>query len=1484
MDNKQINTNQFSGMNKDINQSLLKNNVVTHARNATIDSVQGDMILYQTESSPKFCCEFPYTPIGHELLPDNTYVIFLTDDVNSEIGIFSEKTCTYTKKFSASWLNFNRNSLITAQTKENNDGSYSVYWSDAKRNPDRTINLSKLSSATEDNTLLTKLITPPVINFRQSNNGVLPDGTYQVAIAYSINKVKYSDYYITIPKPIIDKRGSAIEITVEANDIDFDEYEVVIIQSKESTSIAKRVGYYPRKTRNITVSNFDRPEYSVIQLSDLVVTNTPIIASDQIDGNNQYLFRIGTESVPEIDHQLKCMNVEMEYVIWQVPEDYYKEGDKVGYYRDEVYSFYRQLLHKTGYWSSEFHLPGRKATSSELANAQGQDNYEASITHCDPITPRKRWQVENTASLPKLTGNTRTDECKEIEVGYGKMGYYESTDTYPNNPIQYGDQAGKPILLPRFPDECKAPRYSVIDGKNYINILGVRFKNLPDPEDPNWVGYRIIRADREGNRSVISRGLFTNMRSYTDNQNDIPKEVFYSNYGVNSLSPDPYLSSTQTVYKNKKENNYTPLSTFHKDKFTFYSPHNNIGRYSPTTEVKFETEEIADVQGNFEITQGHPKLTLLTQFSFWLTIAIAALETSMEAAGALSKETGREIDKSVPPSVKHSSFIKPNSFLASIGTSVSQAITSVLAGDLQGFKLILQIITLIANLAILPVLFTLTAMKYATELLDIIYNFIDPTDYAYQYNSKAFFNKQKCITTGNKRRYVKSSNYLLNGIQEVDGLTFNNFNRADTIYINTNSEIQQPETKDTSLVQYSDGVVSSQGVGYYGTLKVNNPNQYGRIETTFQNILCHNNTLPLQSTSPIIFGGDCWINRFSIKNPFLFFTQDLAFPETKENIGYNYRLYRNVAYPRYWLDSFKYDFSSLLNKTVINRARFTRTTDAKYNLFGVQNDSDNKFRVDAKMFTSYNTVLEFFVESDYNLEAREKPKDDSTYYKKDKSTNLSDIFNPKKLKIPEQFVYDKSFSKLADQIAAQPQRDDYNPAIYSTVYQYSKNRFAYSLPAYQEQSFDNWLYFLNNNGYEFPRSEYGTLTSVMRIDGERLMFLFDGSSPYVLLGRQQLETKDGTAIQIGDGGLFAQPPKETIYTEQNFGNSQSKFGHVSTNFGPFYIGERQGRLLQFSDIPKDITENGIYYWAKTYFPIKLKEYFPTFSNMDNPVTGCGYLMGYDATKRIIYVIKKDYVPKYKEIKWDETKKSFYYNSLRIELSDINYFEESSFTLSYSPLLQQFISYHDWHPEWIIAAERNLVSIKDNKAYIHNIDCQDYCTYYGVKRPFEIEYVDSNKFRTAVLTNIFYYQETFKYYEDCINKYLSQENFTHMIIYNNNQTSGLLKITKYPDNPYLAYEYPKQTALGYEVLCENVENEFRINQIQDIYAKNNLAPVIEKSNGYDLIVNPAAHDFKQNPLEAEDFRHYDTRIRLINDNPQGKMIIKITAQQNLNSPN
>jgi hypothetical protein len=55
------------------------------------------------------------------------------------------------------------------------------------------------------------------------------------------------------------------------------------------------------------------------------------------------------------------------------------------------------------------------------------------------------------------------------------VGYHQSTEVYPDNKIMFGQDAGQPIRFHKMPDEAKVPRYSIIDGKTYINILGSPF-------------------------------------------------------------------------------------------------------------------------------------------------------------------------------------------------------------------------------------------------------------------------------------------------------------------------------------------------------------------------------------------------------------------------------------------------------------------------------------------------------------------------------------------------------------------------------------------------------------------------------------------------------------------------------------------------------------------------------------------------------------------------------------------------------------------------------------------------------------------------------------------------------------------------------------------------------------------------------------------------------------------------------------------------
>lgn len=1503
--NNSIEPNSFTKvLDLNLNTSLTKDDTVTYARNATLFSQQGDLIFYQTEMGNKKVTDIPYPLIGHERLPDGTFVLFMTNDISSEIGIFNEVNYSYKKVLNASWLNFNRSYLITAKSKEDSFGNFNIYWSDQRRNPDRILNLSNASEATSDSIRLAKIITPPLVDIKKSTAGILPNGTYQAGIFYSISGVKFGQFYgLTLPQSIFstNNNNGALEVEIDNLLNEFKEFQLVIIQTTKNTTTAKIIGTYPRETQKVHISNFEDPEYLPINLSELVLENVVYPASDQINGNNQILFRVGLETIPEVNYQSKAFEIEAEYVAYQVPENYYEYGDKVGHYRDESYLYFVQLIHKLGVYSSSFPLKGRNARSSDIQLASGNDVYETKVPSCVVDEPIKVWQASNTASPMAKIETEFKDGCEGREIGFGEFAFSESKDTYPDNET-YGEYAGMPIQLFKFPDEAKVPRFSVVDGKNYLNILGVRFKNIQAPTlkdgsiDTNWIGYRIIRADRRGNKSVISRGMLTNVRSYKDNVTE--KDVFYTNYPFNDLSADQLISETQTTFKNNVENDFTPAKGVYFDRFNFYSPHNYIGKYSLGEEIKIETEEVAEVSGNFEPVYKHPKNRLLSLFSFWLAAAMGATQALLTTLGKTTYTSNSESDESVTAGVRFdiSKEYKLETVDDLIGLDVIGLTTDAIKAldPTKILDFIRIILVTITALGLKVLAFTFIGIQYANIVLDAIYKFLGYTQYAYQYNSKGLFNKQFGVKTGFKRRHLDEYRYLGSGIISLKDGLYQNFGKHNTVYLKLNENISGYANIDnTRNTATNFGVcnditsqIQSKAVAYYATSKILNPNQYGRIESNTNFILTHNNYFTF-GDSEIVFGGDCWINKFSVLNKHKFFTQDISNFNYADGAEFDYRQYRNIGYPRFWMNSFQYDFSELISKDVTNFSTFSRTVASRHNLDCKGDDKENIFRVDdAYFYTSYNGVLEFFVESDFNLAFREENTDVENLFYSEKSSSLSEIFRSDRINKEEAFKYDTSFSKQADEIFAETQPVNYDPDN-DKIY-YAKNGLVYSLPAYKEQQFDNWLYFLSNNYYEFPRSEFGNLISLQRVANERILFLFDRSSPYITLGQNQLELKDGTEIQIGSGGIFAQPPQGLIYTENFYGNSQSRSA-VTNHFGTFYTSERQGRLFNFSQGLNEISKEGIDRWSSFFLPLKLTEKYPDFKDKDNTVKGIGFLVSFDPRSEVVYFSKKDYYPKDEyldKITYDSIKNQFYYTDLPIELSNERFFENLSLNISYFPALKGFIGFHDWNPDSSILGEKSLFTVKDTGIWIHK-DCQNYCNYYGKQYPFEVEFIASNKFEVKTLSSLEYYLECYKYLEDCINKnHLLDENFSHLIISNSEQISGILELNKNPLNPYEESEYPKilDNKLGFKILYTKKENKYRIDQFYDIIKDRNSGTHIffQSKNGWSKVINPLAIDVNKHPYERKLFRHYDTRILFMKDKPISKMIFKLNLSKELKS--
>ena len=240
-----------------------------------------------------------------------------------------------------------------------------------------------------------------------------------------------------------------------------------------------------------------------------------------------------------------------------------------------------------------------------------------------------------------------------------------------------------------------------------------------------------------------------------------------------------------------------------------------------------------------------------------------------------------------------------------------------------------NILRLILQAGITAGLYAFSALKYANEVLDIINGFTSPTDYVLQYNSSAEFRQSRSVKTGNKRRAVIQSKYIPSEVVSIDNQIINNFKREKGVYLKLNKDILDPSVEDNSRNTISgfgicDDInqkVKSQASAYYVTNKVTNRNQYGRVGSSSP-VSMHSCVLNNFQETPVLYGGDCIIARMYFLKKMQFFNQNLSNANFPDEIEYDYRLYRNIGYPRFWIDSTKYDYSDIFNSKVINYSKF----------------------------------------------------------------------------------------------------------------------------------------------------------------------------------------------------------------------------------------------------------------------------------------------------------------------------------------------------------------------------------------------------------------------------------------------------------------------------------------------------------------------------------------------------------------------------------
>ena len=1666
-DTSKTNTNTFiKGLNKDSDPSFVAEGMWTHARNASNNTLEGDLGTLSNESSTIQCAVAGSTlgPVGSKryiigtiYLYSDKWAIFtvayaptgLGPAIGSEIGLYEEDTCNYRPIVQDKCLGFDKYALISGASRETQDCSWAVFFADGK-NPDRHLNIgdpktwppstyqwmnnntysdgpnvmqwpgvdwnqtftivndcnfyTDLPTLNCDAIRLARFMTTPCITVKEGvGGGTLLNGSYSATIAYTINGQKVTDYFSgSNIQPIYhpnDSQGT-LNISIEADSVNFDEFVLVVIETVNQGTVAKEVGYYSTKTTHIQL---DQIKLDLINVPlRQIQTQTPVFEkSDQMIETNNYLLRVGPTGKFDFNYQPLANMIETEWVSVEYLANYYIDGgSNTSYLRDETYAFFIRWVYNTGDKSSSYHIPGRAPV--DYNTYQGTLSEIATFNNGNTLAgDTLLFQTINTATITSTPTNEYLPDGGKV-LARGKMGYWQSTEIYPDDrpdlwnstaqcwtattDTKY-DLCGKEIRHHKFPDNIcgNSPLTNHFsNGGTNIRIMGVDFKNIIYPKDndgvdiPGIVGYEILRGSREGNKTIIAKGMLNNFRTYnikTGSNTVSTSTGLYANYPFNTIQPsstafqgnmtgfnDPYIRLTD-------QNNGTVFQTVPKNIISFHSPDTNFRTpFLSNSELKLYGNLQGIARQQFIIPDKHPQFKLVSDLALLPMVLAGIIEAVIALGGefTMTKQgiTASGYTKSVDTAV--GGFAGQLQGFGSIALSIGIEAYNALMGtyfnnggpfldvigsfsgglipnQLNLYNTALEVVTTIGAAAgsISPFNKTFEktypkldyagtaatgsrleqAVFYFSEGADlalrIIYALTPYDDFALQSIAHGFYSNFHPPTATQISRFnIEDSFYLKDTIQQVPqfgttSYSINNLKRSTTVVLRTTSApngndgprfLNSPAdiangSRDNSLLTigtaYTAGIPLSTTkdplsafntkIGsHYAGVKVKIDNQYGQLTSIKQliatpceqklsdsgiteiqtSVFCSGVQLKQQkiASTPVFFGGDTYVNRYTEKNTMFFFYDWLY--DQPDGFEYNYYQRNMIGAPRFWVNSQRYDInnlgelfnieaiSNLINGTVVSAGGTGAIPTSFYNLdfspwtggmfggtshggYNYTNDTAGNypglFRVKQSYFYLTNSsVRDFFVESDVIVDFREDGNNQwEKSYNPNKYTDLFAIFNINPINITRgnyyAYDYSLSVSKIYTQYFSQAslQSRYYDPNVSKLCFTYYPDRIIYSLPQQQQSFKDSWYVYLANNYKEFKNQ----ISGVKNFAKTGIFITFRNASPLVIQGIDQLQTEAGTKITIGDGGLFAQTPQSIVIADDayEYGSSQNRRSVISTPAGMFYMSQNQGKIFQYTQGITEISSEGLKWWYTLFMPYKLTEDFPNYPHQDNPVAGIGCQSVFDNQNSILYFCKKDYKLKdqYKgRVTYNTNTDAFMLGKVPFGLGDPLLFENASWTTSYDPKTKFWISFHDWHPDVVMPSKNTFMTTKENGIWQHNNSCNSYCNYYGIDYPFEVEIPMITGQTITTVKSIEYILECYKRSAfNCVDQFQVLDfNFDRAVVFNAEQVSGYLNLNPFPKNNItLSLDYPKYNPgnPSFDILFSKEENKYRFNQFWDI---------------------------------------------------------------------
>lgn len=904
--------------------------------------------------------------------------------------------------------------------------------------------------------------------------------------------------------------------------------------------------------------------------------------------------------------------------------------------------------------------------------------------------------------------------------------------------------------------------------------------------------YEVFRGDRRTDKSIIAKGVLFDNYKYFENG----EISHYPNFPLNSLGLDKY----NTVQH--------PFNNIGNNRFTFHSPETHFFKPTLPNEINVEAYVYGDSYSVFDTVEGHPTYVLLGEPAYTLATSLAIAEITLDI---LTQSLNWFIEA------------------AAAGTPYNTVLAVAVAVG--------AVVALVAAL-----LFKQGELKY--KWLTVFRDLGDPQNFAYysatvgKYN---FLRPNNVLSSG--YRGIQSSNYLSAGYWEVEeeftnsSVNVNNLDREDSVFLSLGPEaynINYPNyyvnydnfdisEANSSRKLYGDngeegrsGKLLGKCASPYVGLKRYLPAQYGAVDSIEWVSTGYCGKLSNISDCDVIFGGDTFISRFSLKRKIPFFTQNamgLA-PLTP----YKYSDHFNIETPgsgftKYYLD---YLTTNTGDFALLNLPQ----SKSEFNLY--PEISDEPFYIkpsDGKFFLFSYGFPHFLVESQINCNYRYAKRGIAENF----YPNFKDIIGNTQEEVvsirePNTYHYNAVYSSAHTRSAFRLLPPNYSKTIYDRISE-PGNSVIYSRKDGSETSiFDPWLSYRAVDAYDFPKS-YGDLVSMDDLGSEQILGRFtNGITIFgaldMLADRIAPETKN-----IGTGGIFTGRNVNFNKTDLGYAGTQHT-QMVNTDYGHFWVDAKRGKVFKLKPSGKGLGEitPGLEKWFKENLPFQILQSFPDV-DIDNNYKGIGISMGWDDRLKRLFVTKLDYV----YIGTDEVEyvEGDFVDAVTRDVIDIetsDYFTPCHWTVAYSPLTESWISYYSFKPNYYVNYhnyfQTGINTTGDTFGlWSHLSFLSSYQVFYGELYPFTIEYPNQTKLVSSILHDVEYYLDVRKYY----NKYdytdVYGSGFNKAVVYNNYQNTGLLNLVHQKENDMRqVLDYPSFNSDSIDILQSEIHNKWSFNYL------------------------------------------------------------------------